>query len=119
MDKCNIVKDKLILELLSKVEHKLKVILGDKLKDVILYGSYARQEHTRDSDIDIMALIDDDNIRQYEDNITDIMVDISLEYDVVLSIITENYQTYNKYINMLPYFNNIKKEGVSFYGQWN
>ena len=108
------IKDKNILELLSKVQLELSKLLGSNLKNTILYGSYARLENTKDSDIDIMVLVDgkDNDLRQYEDNITDIMVDLSLEYDVVLSIISENYEVYNNYSDVLPFFKNIKKEGM-------
>lgn len=112
------IKDKKILELLSRVQEDLYKLFGDKLIDTILYGSYARLENTKDSDIDIMVLVDEKNndLRQYEDCITDIMVDLSLEYDVVLSIISESYDVYKNYSDILPFFNNIKKEGVILYG---
>jgi len=112
------VKDKNILELLSKLQIKLMNLFGKNLKDTILYGSYARLENVKDSDIDIMVLVDvgSSDLRQYEDSITDIMVDLSLEYDVVLSIISESYEVYNNYLNIIPFFKNIKKEGVRLNG---
>ena len=35
---------------------EMKRILGENLKKVILYGSYARGDYTENSDIDIMVL---------------------------------------------------------------
>ncbi|WMM24207.1 nucleotidyltransferase domain-containing protein [Tissierella sp. MB52-C2] len=112
------IKDQNILELLSKIQEELLKLFGNKLKNTILYGSYARLENTSDSDIDIMVLVDEENrdLRQYEDRITDIMVDLSLEYDVVVSIISESYEVYKGHSDILPFFNNVKKEGVTLYG---
>lgn len=112
------IKDSKIKELLFKVEEELKKIFGDKLKDIILYGSYARLQNTEDSDVDIIVLIDksDNNLRKYEDNITDIMVDLSLEYEVVVSIYLQSYEVYKKHANILPFFINVRNEGVSLYG---
>ena len=113
------IKDEKVLELLSRIQEELCKLFGDKLIDIILYGSYARLENTKDSDIDIMVLVDEKNnlLRQYEDHITDIMVDLSLEYDMVVSIISESYEVYKNYSDILPFFNNVKKEGVILYGQ--
>lgn len=113
------IKDLKIKELLFKIQYELGNLFGDKLKDTILYGSYARLENTKDSDIDVIALIDegDDELRKYENNITDIMVDLSLEYELVVSIHSQNYDIYKEHSNILPYFINIKNEGVSLYGE--
>ena len=113
------IKDMKIKELLLKIQYELKKIFGDKLKDTILYGSYARLENTEDSDIDIIALIDEDDeeLRKHENNITEIMVDLSLEYELVVSIHSQSYDIYEEHSNILPYFINIKNEGVSIYGE--
>ena len=46
---------------------KAKKLLGDRLKKIILYGSYARGDYNTNSDIDIMLLTDlsDDEIVKY------------------------------------------------------
>lgn len=113
------IKDMKIKELLFKIQYELKNLFGDKLKDTILYGSYARLENTEDSDIDVIALIDeDDELRKHENNITEIMVDLSLEYELVVSIHSQRYDIYEEHSNILPYFINIKNEGVSIHGEW-
>ena len=45
-------------ELVSQYVEVLCKIYGKHLKTVILYGSYARGDYTKDSDIDIMVLLD-------------------------------------------------------------
>ena len=119
MVKLEMIKDSKIKELLFKIQYELEELFGDKLKDTILYGSYARLENTKDSDIDIIVLIDenDNELRKQENNITDMMVDLSLEYELVVSIHSQSYDAYRRHSNILPYFINIKNEGISLYEQ--
>lgn len=114
----NITQDARIKELLQLVKDSLQDILGNKLMDVVLYGSYARNQSTPDSDLDILALVDesDSELRKYEDSITDVMVDLSLEYEIVVSIHLQSYDIYKKYTDVLPFFINVNREGVSLYG---
>ena len=55
-------------------------------------------------------------IREYEDAITDIMVDLSLEYGIVVSIYTQNVLDYNKQAKVLPFLMNVQREGINVHG---
>lgn len=83
------IKDENIKKMLAELAESLQNIYGDKLKTVVLYGSVARGTQTDDSDIDIMILIDgnNDELRQYDDKLSDISTDFSLKYLRVLSVI--------------------------------
>lgn len=56
---------------------------------MILYGSAARGTDTEESDIDIMVLVDGNNqeLRLFEDKLSDISTDLSIKYSKVFSII--------------------------------
>ena len=56
-------------------------LLDKRLKKVILYGSYARGDFNKNSDIDIVILIDlsFEEIEDYRDKISDIAYDIELD----------------------------------------
>ena len=58
----------------------------------------------------------EDMIREYEDAITDIMVDLSLEYGIVVSIYTQNVLDYNKQAKVLPFLMNVQREGINVHG---
>jgi predicted nucleotidyltransferase len=45
-------------ELLKRIKQRLREHYGDRLRDVILYGSEARGEAEPDSDIDILCVLD-------------------------------------------------------------
>ena len=66
--------------------------MGDSLKQMILYGSYARGDYGDNSDMDIMVLTEltDDRIIQIEDEIFDAAYDIELEYGVPISVNIKN-----------------------------
>lgn len=102
--------DKSIREFLDIVNK----ILGKRAKKVILFGSYARGDFNESSDIDIMILTDlsDDEIVKYRDKILDLTYDIELKNNVILSPLIKNIDKFNYWIEALPFYINIKKEGV-------
>lgn len=118
MKDINYINNLKLKRILLKIDNKLGEIFGDKLKKVIVYGSYARNENTTESDIDVMALISEDEqkIREYEDLITDIMVDLSLEFNVVVSLYTQSVQEYERRVNVLPFLMNVEREGINIHG---
>lgn len=104
--------------MLADIEKRMRDLFYQKLDAIILYGSYARGDFTCDSDVDIMVLVDEkeEDLRKYDDKITDIMVDLSLKYNIVVSLYFQNVKTYNKYVEMLPFYKNVQKEGIRVYG---
>lgn len=95
-------------------------ILGDRVKKIILYGSYARGDFNKSSDIDIMILTDleDEEIVQYRSKILDYAYEIENEHDfkVELSPLIKNIEKYNKRIDVVPFYMNVQKEGVILHG---
>lgn len=92
-----------------------KELFGDKLKDIILFGSYARGDYDNESDIDVMILVDMDaeQICRYRSKLRDIARKIDWDYDVVTSIVLQDYILYRKYLNASGFYHNVLKEGVS------
>lgn len=44
------------------------------------------------------------------------MVDLSLEYNIVVSLYTQSIQEYEKQVNVLPFLMNVEREGVNIHG---
>ncbi len=110
-----------IKSILQEYVNGLNQIIGDKLKKVILYGSYARGEENRDgevSDIDIMILVDlnVEQIKKLQEKILDYSYDLDLKYNILLSPIIENIDTYDNRIRYMKFYENIKNEGVLLNG---
>ncbi len=103
-------------KMLNQVENELKKLLGEKLRRLILFGSYSRGDYNNESDIDVIALVDESNPEEkFEEQILDIMVDLSLEYDSILSIFMENDKHYEEEKSVIPLLKNIDREGVEIY----
>ena len=93
---------------------EIKYVLGDRLKKIILYGSYARGDYSKTSDIDIMILTNfsEEEIEEYRDIVSDIAFEIELNNDVSLSPIIKNEEKFKKRIEYIPFYKNVEKEGV-------
>jgi predicted nucleotidyltransferase len=106
------------LNILSDLKKKLNEIFGYKLIEIILYGSYARNEHNEESDMDIMVLLNmnEEEIKKYHNIVLDIIVDLTTQYGVVLSIIENNVDYFYEWLDIMPFFSNVKNEGIQIYG---
>ena len=86
-----------------------KTIKSDDIKLIMLFGSVARGEDTKESDIDILIVSPNADDLRYK--INRIAVDIILEKDEVISphLMTEEH--FNKTRNN-PFLTNVLNEGV-------
>lgn len=103
-----------IKKTLNDFIRQVKELLGDRVKKIILYGSYARGDFNKNSDIDIMILTDlnEKEIEDYRDKISDIVFEIELDKEIYISPIIKNVDKYNARINVIPFYMNVQKEGV-------
>ena len=100
-----------IIQLVRRIKNYLIERYGEKVRDVILYGSYARGQFTENSDIDILVLVDDTlNPFEVRENLSDLLLDILLDEEELVSVIVlpeSFFENYN-----YPFMINVKKEGV-------
>lgn len=103
-----------INEISNIIALKAREIFGDKLKDVILFGSFARGNASDESDVDIMLLVDMDrtNLSQYKNDICKISSELGMQFNVLISPILQGVDEFNKFKNDLPFFKNVTHEGV-------
>ncbi|MCR5040926.1 MAG: nucleotidyltransferase domain-containing protein [Clostridia bacterium] len=103
---------------LDEAARGLRGFFGDKLECIILYGSYARGDYDDESDIDVMALVnmDRDELASYRRQVCDYSCDLDLKYDVVISIKLQDKATFDRWSGSLPFFRNVKRDGVFVYG---
>lgn len=104
--------DERIKQLVEQIKQHLIKMYGDNIKKVILYGSYVRGEATRDSDIDILVLVDQSlNPFEVRESLSDLLFDILLDEGEHISVIVVPERFYDNYNS--PFILNVKKEGVA------
>ena len=105
-----------INEVINEFIDEVNKILGSRVKKIILYGSYARGDFNKSSDIDIMILTDftDDEIAQYRSEIVQLAYDIEWDnkFDIHLSPLVKNMDRFNYWLEALPFYMNVQEEGV-------
>lgn len=109
--------DRELISLLEELKSELQKIYGNHLVNIILYGSYARGDYDSESDIDIMVLVDLDNVEQskYREVLTEKMTDISIKYDVLVSVVDSNYEDFKIRASYVPFYKNVIQEGIKVY----
>lgn len=93
-------------------------ILQDNVYKMVLYGSYARGDFTSESDIDILILLNcsKEQVMQYRRQISRLSSRIGLENDIEISLLLRDRETFERGEDILPFYKNIKREGVEIYG---
>lgn len=92
----------------------VKRILGDKLTKIIVYGSYARGDYRENSDVDIMILtkLSEEEIRTIKNDIYDLAFEVEMSTGIELSPIIKNEEQYEYWVDTLPFYRNVRDEGV-------
>lgn len=110
MDNIRIITDEL--------RQNTQYIFGDKLRKIILYGSYARGDYNEYSDLDIMILanFDESEKTSLEAQMRKIASRASLEHDITISMFLREEKIFHDRTAILPYYKNVVTEGVEIYG---
>ena len=91
---------------INEFVNSLKSKNGNKIKKIILFGSYARGDYGEESDIDILIVGDVDF-----DYVIDLCTKILLKYGIVINAIIESEEEFNKRINW-SFHKNVLDEGI-------
>lgn len=107
-----------VQNLIEQYVSEIKKIYGSHLRQVILYGSYARGDYKADSDVDIMILLDitDLEIKNYRHQLSEMTYGFNMDYDLDIKPIAKSEELFNRWIQNYPFYANINKEGVKLYG---
>ena len=100
--------------ILQAMAQAYQAVYGANIVKIILYGSYARGDHQKDSDIDIVAIVQGErqSLQQKLKRVWDISSDLELEYGIIIFPTVIPFAEYEKYKKDLPYYRNIHNEGV-------
>lgn len=100
-----------IKKILKEFRRSAEKLYGQKLKSIILYGSWARGDNREESDIDILVVLKGNIIPGKEiDRMIDIITEINLKYGILISVYPvseKNYSTVNS-----PLLINVRQESI-------
>ncbi|MBD2296181.1 nucleotidyltransferase domain-containing protein [Anabaena sphaerica FACHB-251] len=100
-----------ISTVLSQVSKNLKQLYGEQLEKLILFGSQARGTAQSDSDIDVLIVLKDVfNYSQESEKISQVIADLCLEYNVLISCAfatCEQLENHNS-----GFFRNVRQDGL-------
>jgi predicted nucleotidyltransferase len=101
-----------IKKVLRELKQGFHRIYGDALKEVYLYGSYARGDAQPESDIDVLLVLKGNfNYLEMLKLSDDFAVSVSLENDIVVSRAFASEQEFEK--KQSPFLINVRREGIA------
>ncbi len=101
-------------DMLMDLRGQLHALFGGHLRGVILFGSYARNEASDDSDVDILILVDlpREEIPSHRRQIAEITSEYLFSNNLLIAPIIENEEFFNQRRHFLPFYRNVDREGV-------
>lgn len=98
--------------ILKEFRAGVEVLYNKRLKGIILYGSWARDEATDDSDIDLLIVLAGEVDPCEEiDRMADIFTDLNLEHNVLIAVYPVSENDFNKVDS--PLLINVREEGIT------
>jgi predicted nucleotidyltransferase len=97
----------------ERLAERLRDAVGDRIEAIVLYGSVARGEAGKDSDVDLLIIVPDGKIRR---QILRVSYDLDLEFGTVTSHVYMTPQEFERYLSWGdPFLREVLKEGIVLY----
>jgi predicted nucleotidyltransferase len=98
-------------QIIFKIKQLVK--LAEPTATVILYGSYARGQNNKHSDIDVLILVDKEKITfSDEQRIKYPLYDLEFETGTIISPLILSRTDWETRHLVTPFYKNVKEEGV-------
>lgn len=104
----------LINDIMQEFAYSMRLLFGDNLSHILVYGSYARGDYTDNSDVDVMILvrIPENRIHEYTNRVADCAFEYLMKYGIDISPVVKNEEHFEYWRDNLPYYRNVQQEGV-------
>ncbi|MBU4293897.1 MAG: nucleotidyltransferase domain-containing protein [Actinobacteria bacterium] len=85
-----------------------------KISEIILYGSKARGDSEKESDMDVLVILENEVNDNLREEIFNLSFEIELEYDVIFGILIEQKDFWGSLrAKSMPIHWNIDREGIT------
>jgi uncharacterized protein len=91
-------------------KNKVQTAIGDKFSALILYGSCARGDNVRGSDIDLLLLLRNPLTPLEEEQLAQLKSEQSLAFDTLLSCFPYSEEAWTSW--QTPFLVNLRNEGI-------
>ena len=99
-------------EMREELVQGLTDIFGNNISMIILYGSVARGNATKESDVDIAIVVRSQMDDATKRRLLSWAADMDIRYERVFSIVDIQESNMKKWEEVLPFYRNVKKEGI-------
>ncbi|MFA5863447.1 MAG: nucleotidyltransferase domain-containing protein [Phycisphaerae bacterium] len=100
-----------VREILKELRHRLEVLYGSRLVQLVLYGSQARGDDEAGSDIDVLVVLKGPVSPCEEINrVSELKAKLCLDYEEVISCIFMDEEFFTN--RQGPLLRNIRREGI-------
>ncbi len=97
--------------ILPELRSRFRSLYGPGLERLVLFGSRARGDADPNSDFDVLVvLVDEETIRENKEPANDIICELSLTYDTVVSCTFTTPEKFER--SGMPFYRNVRREGV-------
>jgi type I restriction enzyme S subunit len=100
-----------VAQLLKELKSGLRALYGSRLRQVYLYGSYARGDQDTESDLDILIVLSDYNHYGEEIDRTSLLTSqLSLKYNISISTVFLRWRDWREADT--PLLRNVRAEAI-------
>ena len=104
------------ISILGEVYTACSSLFKENIKDAYLYGSFARGDYNKESDVDILvtATLDRAALSKFRYALAAVSSELSIKHNVTVSLTIKPYEDFMQYNNILPFYSNVIKEGIRY-----
>lgn len=104
------------ISILGEVYAACSSLFKEDIKDAYLYGSFARGDYNKESDVDILvtATLDREALSKFRYALASVSSELSLKHNVTVSLTVKPHSDFMQYNTILPFYTNVIKEGIRY-----
>lgn len=99
--------------IIKELKAALVAHFGEDIKDVILFGSRATGKAHKNSDYDVLIILNSDYNWKYEEQIVSVVYELELKYDIFIDIkVISTYELYQTIKGKHPLYRDAMAQGI-------